>query len=75
MAVAVRWMESCQARAALLLPSARASSRAHDGRIALEFHWPPGIPGGTSIVFQYAILDAAAVQGAALSNALRADVP
>jgi len=36
--------------------------------------WPQGLS-GADLYFQYAILDAAAVQGVALSNALKADVP
>ena len=36
--------------------------------------WPPGAS-GASFWFQYAIQDAGAVKGVALSNALRADVP
>jgi hypothetical protein len=36
--------------------------------------WPAGLS-GLSIYFQYGIKDPAAVCGAALSNALRADVP
>ncbi len=36
--------------------------------------WPAGLS-GASLYFQYAIADALAVQGVALSNALRADVP
>lgn len=36
--------------------------------------WPPGAS-GLSFWFQYAIQDAGAVKGVALSNALRADVP
>ena len=36
--------------------------------------WPNGLS-GVSLYFQYGIQDGAAVLGAALSNALRADVP
>lgn len=36
--------------------------------------WPSGLS-GVSLWFQYAVQDAAAVKGVALSNALRADVP
>ncbi len=36
--------------------------------------WPAGLS-GASLYFQYAIADALAVQGVALSNALRADLP
>jgi hypothetical protein len=45
------------------------------GTLEHDFHWPAGIPSGTAIFFQYTSLDGAAVQGVALSNALRADVP
>ena len=37
--------------------------------------WPAGVPSGTSLYFQYAIGDAAAVQGVALSNGLKGLVP
>ncbi len=36
--------------------------------------WPQGLA-GSDLYFQYAILDAAAVQGVALSNALKANIP
>lgn len=36
--------------------------------------WPPGLS-GLELYFQYAIQDAGAVKGVALSNAVRADVP
>jgi hypothetical protein len=36
---------------------------------------PAGVPGGTSLVLQWAIQDAAAVQGVALSNALKGLTP
>jgi hypothetical protein len=45
------------------------------GDVTLAFTWPAGIPGGTSIWFQYAIADAAAVNGVALSNAVKALTP
>ena len=45
------------------------------GEIVIPFAaWPAGAS-GLSLYFQYAIQDAGAVQGVALSNALRADVP
>jgi len=45
------------------------------GSIVLPWaSWPAGLS-GTSFYFQYGIQDGAAVQGAALSNLLRADVP
>jgi hypothetical protein len=37
--------------------------------------WPGGLPHGFALYFQFAIQDAAAVQGVALSNALRGVVP
>ena len=37
--------------------------------------WPAGVPSGASLYFQYAIQDAGAPFGVALSNALRGDVP
>ena len=44
---------------------------------SLPLAWPtwPGGLSGLSLYFQYAIQDAGAVCGVALSNALRADVP
>jgi hypothetical protein len=45
------------------------------GSILLPFLWPTGIPSGISFYFQYAIADAAAVQGVALSNALKGTTP
>jgi hypothetical protein len=46
-----------------------------DGTIPLSFTWPAGMPADTSIWFQYLVLDAAAVQGVSLSNALKAVTP
>jgi len=46
-----------------------------DGSLVVPFHWPVGIASGTSIWFQFAIRDAAALQSVALSNALRAVTP
>jgi hypothetical protein len=48
-----------------------------DGSGAIPLAWAswPGGLSGLSLYFQYAILDAGAVCGVALSNALRADVP
>jgi hypothetical protein len=37
--------------------------------------WPSGLPGGTSLYFQYAIADDVAIDGVALSNALKAVTP
>ncbi len=37
--------------------------------------WPAGLPAGTELVFQYAIQDAVATQGIALSNGLKAITP
>jgi hypothetical protein len=45
------------------------------GGIVLPFVWPSGMPSGTSIYFQYAIQDAAAVKGVALSNGLKGITP
>jgi len=46
------------------------------GAIALPWPaWPPAIAPGTVLVFQYAIQDAGAVHGVALSNALQAFTP
>jgi len=45
------------------------------GTVALPFTWPTGLPSGFSTYYQYAIKDAAAVQGVALSNALKATTP
>jgi hypothetical protein len=45
------------------------------GSIPLAWgNWPGGLP-GASLYFQYAIVDAGAVCGVAISNALRADLP
>ncbi len=40
------------------------------GSLLLPYTWPSGVPSGTSLYCQYAIQDAAAVKGVALSNAL-----
>jgi hypothetical protein len=45
------------------------------GTLLLPFTWPSGVPSGTSIYFQDAIQDAAAIHGAALSNALKGLTP
>ena len=45
------------------------------GGIVLPFVWPSGMPPATSIYFQYAIQDAAAVKGVALSNGLKGITP
>ncbi len=45
------------------------------GAIVLPFVWPAGVPPATSIYFQYAIQDAAAAQGVALSNGLKGVTP
>jgi hypothetical protein len=45
------------------------------GGIVLPFVWPSGMPPETSIYFQYAIQDAAAVKGVALSNGLKGVTP
>lgn len=46
-----------------------------DGTLPLNFTWPNALPSGTSIWFQYAVRDNAAVQKMALSNAVRAITP
>ena len=45
------------------------------GALALPFTWPSGVPSATSLYFQYAVQDAAAVKGVSLSNALQAATP
>jgi hypothetical protein len=47
-----------------------------DGTSALGWPaWPAGVPSGTTLVFQWGILDPGAVQGVALSNAVNACTP
>lgn len=45
------------------------------GTLPLPFTWPAGVQSATSLYFQYAVQDAAAVKGVSLSNALRAVTP
>jgi hypothetical protein len=45
------------------------------GALLLPFTWPAGVPGDTSFWFQYAVQDAAAIKGAALSNAVKGVTP
>lgn len=45
------------------------------GAVTLPFTWPAGIPSATSVWFQYAISDAAAIEGVSLSNAIKATTP
>ena len=45
------------------------------GAITLPFSWPAGVPFATSFYMQYAVQDAAAVKGVALSNGLRGVTP
>lgn len=45
------------------------------GAIAWIFHWPSGLPRGLSLYYQLAIVDGAAVNGVALSNALQSQAP
>jgi hypothetical protein len=45
------------------------------GTITLPFTWPTGLPSGVDIYYQCGIQDSAAVQGVALSNALKATTP
>jgi hypothetical protein len=46
-----------------------------NGEIALPFSWPAGVPSATAFYVQYAVQDAAAVQGVALSNGLKGVAP
>lgn len=45
------------------------------GALALNYTWPAGVPGGTSLYLQYAVKDLAALQGVSLSNALEGVTP
>jgi hypothetical protein len=45
------------------------------GAVTLPFVWPVGLPSGLEVFFQYAIQDAAAIKGVALSNALKGMTP
>ncbi len=45
------------------------------GTLSIPFTMPMGVPPGVELWMQWAIVDAAAVQGYALSNALRATTP
>ena len=45
------------------------------GAIPLMFAWPAGVPAATTIFFQYAVQDAAAVYGVSLSNGLSGVTP
>lgn len=54
-----------------ILPMATYST----GSIPLAFAWPAGLPSGLSLTYQYAIADAAAVHGVALSNAVQSNSP
>ncbi|HZM00633.1 MAG TPA: PQQ-dependent sugar dehydrogenase [Planctomycetota bacterium] len=56
----------------LLLPLASSPT----GTLNLSWaSWQAGVPGGTVLCFQYAIQDAGALNGVALSNALKAVTP
>jgi hypothetical protein len=57
----------------ILLTLSLATSAA--GSVTLPFAWPSGLPSGFSLYYQFAIKDAAAVQGVALSNALKSTTP
>ena len=46
-----------------------------DGSLTLPFAWPAGLPAGLSLYYQVAISDAGAVNGVALSNALKSTTP
>lgn len=45
------------------------------GEATLSATWPPGLPGGAEVYFQFWIQDPAAPEGYSASNGLRADVP
>jgi hypothetical protein len=45
------------------------------GALQLAFTWPAGVPSGTSLYFQLAVQDVAAVKAVSLSNALKAVTP
>lgn len=45
------------------------------GQLAVSGHWPPGIPAGFRVLFQYWIDDSGAVHGWAGSNGLAATAP
>jgi hypothetical protein len=46
------------------------------GAFALPWaSWPPGLPAGTALYFQYGIQDAAAIFGVSLSNAVVGTTP
>ena len=45
------------------------------GAITQPFTWPSGLPSGLSLHVQFAIADPAAINGVALSNALRGQTP
>ena len=51
-----------------LTPIAFATSG--NGAIVIPFTTPPGLPAGTELWLQWAIVDATAVHGIALSNAV-----
>jgi len=46
-----------------------------NGTLPLPFLWPTGVPAGLDFHFQYAISDAAAIKGVALSNAVKVTTP
>jgi uncharacterized delta-60 repeat protein len=45
------------------------------GALLLPFTWPAGVPAATSLWFQFAVQDAVALKGVALSNALKGVTP
>jgi hypothetical protein len=45
------------------------------GALSLPFTLPPGLSPGTELFFQFAILDPVAIEGVALSNAVKASTP
>ena len=56
---------------ALLLPFTTSAA----GTVPLAFPWPAGLPSAFSLYHQFAIQDAAAIHGVALSHALKSTTP
>jgi hypothetical protein len=46
-----------------------------DGRASVSGHWPPGVPGGATLTFQFWIQPALPQQGWGASPAVRFTVP
>jgi len=57
------------------LGSPFVAATAADGSVPIDFVMPAGVPAGTEVWLQWAIKDAAATQGVALSNAIKGLVP